>query len=331
MNLLLGISRGLIAGFILGTVITSGVFLFSPIEVSKSGSWQWANWIGVGEDKLVTKATERSSGESGAIQKVIFTEVPQPGKTLWDFLGLSGSLAVPFLLFYLGSQIQKKDKEIAEINLREEALQRFLDRVSELLTINQVNSLDPSDPLLELIKDIVQTRTLTILRSLGEDGERKGSVIKFLVEADLINSYFINSYFKLDLSSANLSGANLSDTDLSRANLDNANLSNANLSNTDLSNASLSSANLSNANLSNTDLTSTKFYSANLSNANLSNAELTNAKLNDANFKGATLRGATGIKNDQITVALNLRFPPYSFFEVCLEKIGLGDVHKFHK
>lgn len=314
---MLGISRGVIAGFVLGTIITSGAFLIPPIFVSNSSAWRWADWTGVGEDKVISKATERTGGESGAIQKVTFTEVPQPGKTLWDFLGLSGSLAVPFLLFYLGSQIQKKDKEIAETNLREEALQGFLDRVSELLTTNKVNSLAPGDPLLELIKDIVRTRTLTILRSLGEDGERKGSVIKFLVEADLINSYF-----KLDLSSANLSGANLSDTNLSRASLGNANLSNANLSNTDLSNANLSNTDLSNTNLSSTDLTSTQFYSANLSNANLSNAELTNAKLNDANFKDATLKGAIGLEDDQVTVALNLHYPPYSFFKVCLEKIG---------
>ncbi len=113
-----------------------------------------------------------------------------------------------------------------DINLREEALQSYLDRVSDLLVNNKANSLEPNDSLLELIKDIVRTRTLTILRSFDNDGERKASVIRFLVDAELIRNW---EYIELDLSSASLKGAKLSGTQLSRALLSKADLSYADL------------------------------------------------------------------------------------------------------
>lgn len=297
--------RLLITGFILGSVITAGIFITPSIILNKTWTWKWASWVGIGEDKITKRTVERLGGENGSIQKVTFTDEPQPAKTLWDFLELSGSLAVPFLLLYLGHQIQKRDKEISEINLREEALQSYLDRISEILIDSKINSLDPNDSSLELIKDIVRTRTLTLLRSLDGDGERKGAVMRFLVDADLINSYLT-----LDLSSASLKGAKLSGVNLSRAYLSNADLSNADLGNADLSNADLSNANLSNADLSNADLTSTQMYSSILNGANLTDAELTSAKLNGASFKGAKLSGVTGLEQDQARSAVNLTFTP---------------------
>jgi uncharacterized protein YjbI with pentapeptide repeats len=292
--------RLLITGFILGSVITAGIFITPSIVLNKTWTWKWASWVGIGEDKITKRTVERLGGENGSIQKVTFTDEPQPAKTLWDFLELSGSLAVPFLLLYLGHQIQKRDKEISEINLREEALQSYLDRISEILIDGKINSLDPNDSSLELIKDIVRTRTLTLLRSLDGDGERKGAVMRFLVDADLINSYLT-----LDLSSASLQGAKLSSVNLSRAYLSNADLSNADLSNADLSNADLSNADLSNA-----DLTSTQMYSSTLNGANLTDSELTSAKLNGADFKGAKLSGVTGLEQDQVRSAVNLTFTP---------------------
>jgi hypothetical protein len=295
--------RSLITGFIVGSVITTSIFITPSVVLNRTWTWKWADWIGIGEDKITKRAIERLGGENGPIQKVTLTDEPQPAKTLWDFLELSGSLAVPFLLLYLGNQIQNRDKERAELNIREEALQSYLDRISEILIDSKVNSLDPNDPSLELIKDIVRTRTLTLLRSLDGDGERKGAVIRFLVDADLINSYLT-----LDLSSANLRGAKLGGVNLSRAYLSNVDLSNADLSNADLSNTDLSNTDLNNADLSNADLTSAQMYSSRLNNANLTEAELTSAKLNGADFRNAKLSGVTGLERDQAGSAVNLTF-----------------------
>ncbi|MBG1268535.1 pentapeptide repeat-containing protein, partial [Nostoc sp. WHI] len=242
--------RLLIAGVALGSVITAGISLVSPVLASKSWAWKWADWTGIGEDTIKKKSTERKGGENGSIEKVTFTDEDQSGKTLWDFLEL---LAVPFLLLCLGNQLQHKDKEVADINfLREEALQSYLDRVSDLLINNKVNTLEPNDPLLELIKNIIYARTLTTLRSLDKDGERKGIIIRFLVDAELISNW---DSIELSLSYASLKGAKLSSIQLSRVLLSNADLSNADLSNADLSNANLINADLTDANLINADLT----------------------------------------------------------------------------
>jgi uncharacterized protein YjbI with pentapeptide repeats len=279
-----------------------------PIVESNNPGWL-PDWTGVGEDKVIKKTTEKLGGENGKIQKFSLTEETHSGKTLWDILQLLSSLAVPFLLLYLGNKIQEKDKTIAATNLREEALQKFLDRVSDLLTTSQVRD---GDPLPELTKDLLRTRTLTLLRSLGEDGQRKGSVIHFLNELELISALEP----KLELSNVDLTHAELSGTNLTRIKLNNANLSNANLSNSDLGNACLNNTNLSGAILTDTILTDTELNHSNLQNADLRNADLKGADLTGADLKGANLEGTdfngacvegvTGLEEAQCNLALNL-------------------------
>ena len=121
--------------------------------------------------------------------------------------------------------------------------------------------------LLEVATDVIQARTLSILRRFKNDPERKTSVVRFLVEADVI------SRLRIRLSSADLSGADLSGADLSNTNLVNADLSGASLVLANLSGASLVFANLSRANLSRANLSG-----ANLSGANLSYTYLLEAQ-----------------------------------------------------
>lgn len=77
---------------------------------------------------------------------------------------------------------------------------------------------------------------MTALREL--DSERKGQLIRFLQEANLIRK----GKQVIDLISANLFGANLSRAYLSGADLSNANLIGANLSHANLSHADLKNA-----------------------------------------------------------------------------------------
>ncbi len=105
----------------------------------------------------------------------------------------------------------------------------------------------------DAVRATARARTLTVLRSI--DGNRKGQVMRFLHEADLITGKVVREELGkrqvigaiIDLSGADLSGADLMGTDLSHANLFYANLSHANLFYANLSNANLSGANLRDA------------------------------------------------------------------------------------
>ena len=284
---------------------------------------------GFGADETITKSEKKD--KQGNITETTTTTTAQDAKTLWDWLSLLG---VPFSLAILGYVLQqlqqtraeqqakvekeiadqraKVEKEIAESHQREEALQNYLDRLSELLieknliatavklqadteneakdNLLQQTTLEEKE-LLNAAIDVIRARTLSILRTFRQDGERKGDVIRFLIEAEVI------SKLKLNLSSANLSSANLSGADLSGANLSSANLSDADLRGADLRKTDLKYANLSDANLFNANFSDADFVGADLRKANLYSADLVGAdlrytKLLSTCFFNADLSGA---------------------------------------
>jgi hypothetical protein len=195
-------------------------------------------------------------------------------KSAWDLLEL---LIIPAALvigaFWLNQEAR-----------REDTLQRYLDRMSELVLDKKLPESQPHDP----VRAMARARTLTVLRSL--DGNRKGQVVKFLYESDLIGKVVGEGRLIeaiIDLSGVDLSGANLSDdADLRNANLSHAWLSGANLSGVDLRNANLSFANL---------------WGVNLRYAKLSGANLWTAYL-----ECADLTGAKGWTNEQLAQAESL-------------------------
>ncbi|MUG92815.1 pentapeptide repeat-containing protein [Scytonema sp. UIC 10036] len=289
------------------------------------------DWAGFGPDSNKSVSVEEAiDPKNGAIIKLTKkTEHFQSGKTLWDWLQLFGTLAVPVLLVILGNQLQSKEKEIADTNLREESLQDYIDRMSELLLDKNLKNLAIDDPLRDTALDVARARTLSVLRRLGKDKERKGSVIRFLIDVeltgefslsdaylegaylegvDLKNAYFSNAYFKdaylngANLTNANLSSANLNGANLTGANLNGANLIGANLNGANLNGVQLTSAKLANAQINDGQLNSANLSGANLLNTNLLNASLSNAHLEGThleiamlervNFSGANLKGA---------------------------------------
>ncbi len=139
---------------------------------------------------------------------------------------------------------------------------------------------------------IARARTLTVLQRLSSDldlnRDRKGRVIQFLYESDLIKgedsavslkgaNLVKASLHGLDLSGINLSGSNLSDADM----ID-TNLTQALLQETTMKHTTLISANLTGAKLCGANLIWAKLSQANLSGADLSGADLSEAKLNGA-------------------------------------------------
>jgi uncharacterized protein YjbI with pentapeptide repeats len=248
-------------------------------------------------------------------------------------MGLLSLLGVPLTLFLLGVWFQQQqqvraaqqttlereraaqqttlEREITEGNQQEEVLQAYFDRLSALLVDKnllaiaaRLKNLDETQhqnsikqqELLDSSIDVIRARTLSILRRLRSSRERKSSVIRFLLEADIINK------LKVPLTNADLSGASLTNADLSganffaanlgRASLNGANFFAANLGRADLNGADLKRANLSSADLNGANLSGAKLGRADLNGANLSSANLKSADLNGANLNGADLSSA---------------------------------------
>ena len=231
----------------------------------------------------------------------------------WDIVtGLSLPLIVfggGILFNYLNGQQQQK---IAEEKQKDELLKTYINDMKASL-------LDKDHPLKDWNKNsesksIARTITLTTLTQLnseqdqqkakeGKYNQRKGLIMQFLYESDLIRSTSMNRSSSIDpiiildnadftfayLYSAYLYSADLNLVNLESANLQNANLNSANLTFADLYGVHLyGGANLQNANL----------YSADLQNADLQNADLKRANLNRA-----YLYSAKNLTNEQIKSA----------------------------
>jgi len=246
-----------------------------------------------------------------------------PWRTLWDWLGLlivPVVLAAGGLLFTLSQN--RATQAATERRAQDEALQSYLDQMSQLLTdkARPLGCAQPGDNL----SAVARARTLTVLWRL--DGSRKGSLLQFLYEAQLINK---KKGTVIDLGGAHLAEAHLwasdlRDVDLHGADLTKANLSRANLLRADLSGAELCKANfsgptrlsgadLTKANLRGADLRSaslsgtTKLCEADLRRANLSEAILSRADLSRADLSRANLYHAKGLTEEQLKAAKSLK------------------------
>jgi uncharacterized protein YjbI with pentapeptide repeats len=295
---------------------------------------------GFGAD--TTTVTSKKIDSQGKVIDTTETTTPQDAKTLWDWLNLGGVLAVPITLAILAAWLQLKeqrraeqqadlereiadknrqqDLEIAQGTREEEALQHYLDRVSNLVIEKNLLAIAAKDAptteeteLLDASVAVIRILTLSTLRRLS-DGVRKASVVRILIDtdilglrvilegADLRSAFLVNAYLagvilkSADLRGAHLEGANLKCANLEGANLEGANLSNATLRgatlrgatlrHTILSVANFTNADLSYANLTDTDLSYTNLYGTNLSYTNLSintiNKRLTKKQLENA-------------------------------------------------
>jgi len=303
----------------------------------------WPGGIGVGEGDSTTTAVETiEKDKQGKTVKKVTTTAHNDGKTLWDWGSLLG---VPLSLVILGYVLQqqqqkraenlskeqqeraetfaKEQRNIADNETKEEVLQAYFDRLSVLLidrnlivlsNKSQSSTITPEEQeLLDSALDVIRARTLSILRRFENDAERKTSVIKFLIETEIVGKSKLNlkgaNLSEVHLSGANLQGANLelaylSDADLLVAKLQGANLELANLSDAKLYRANLELANLELANLSDANLYRANLLGANLSDANLLGANLLGANLSGANLQGANLEEADlkDIKWDSETV-----------------------------
>jgi uncharacterized protein YjbI with pentapeptide repeats len=182
------------------------------------------------------------------------------------------------------NQRAKAERELADQRAQDEALQAYLDQMSQLMLDRKLLEAESGDP----VHTLAQARTSTVILRL--DAEHNKSVTRFLSNSGLTASSEASAKLLRDITlpHATLGGADLPNADLSGADLHGANLSNA-----DLSEANLSADFLREANLSGADLL----------RANLSLAYLERANLSGANLHRANLRGATALTDDKIAAA----------------------------
>jgi uncharacterized protein YjbI with pentapeptide repeats len=248
----------------------------------------------VGRKKLVRKAEPPSNRRIAWPRWTGFR-----GMTVRDWLEL---LIVPLSLvvisfLFTGQQDQRQqqtenqraeaERELAEQRAQDEALQAYLDQMSQLMLDRKLLEAEQGTPLYTL----AQARTSTVILRL--DAEHNESVTRFLINSGLAKSETSARLLReITLSHATLSDAYLPNADLSHAHLVEADLSGANLSGANLSHAHLSHAHLRGANLHNADLSGAYLSEAHLSNTNLINIDLSGAHLSHANLSPAFLGGA---------------------------------------
>ena len=215
-------------------------------------------------------------------------------KTYWDWMEL---LLIPLFLaggvYYLDQSERKTERDIAKDRQQEQALQSYIDKMSELLLLKrELLTTDKGE-----VRDVARTRTIAILRGL--DKERNDLVIQFLRETKLIKGK------SSILNSADMEGINLQELNLSKIYMQNTNLREANLQDATLIWANLGGADLSEADLRGVDLRSAQLSGTNLGGAELRRARMNGASLNVAILKGADLRAANFSRVDLSGADLN--------------------------
>jgi len=178
------------------------------------------------------------------------------------------------------NQRAEAERKLANQRAQDEALQAYLDQISTLLLEEDLRDSEAGSE----VRTLARARTLTVLRRM--DGARKGSILQFLAESELI----VKDDIVLDLSGADLHEVILNDADLSGTELSGldfnpppydgpAQLFGTNLSDADLSYAILGATDLHNARLLRTDLSYANLGEAYLRGADLSDANLSHARL----------------------------------------------------
>jgi len=256
----------------------------------------------------------------------IIDDLMQEGSEIgfWDWVGV---LIIPVALtagsIWLNNTQVRREEALANERAQDEALQQYLDQMSDLL-INQRLHKQRTKSAVHLL---AQARTTTVLLTLDE--HRKRRPLKLVYRLDLINRD--NPFLDLnnaalenaDLTEISLTDACLRGVDLRRANLNGSNLSGIELSNADLRGANLSDVDLSGACLKNANLFAynernpAKMSKHNLNGAapidldqssnDLKPTNLSGAILRDADLSGALLVSTEGLTQDQIDQAIGDR------------------------
>jgi molybdopterin converting factor small subunit len=179
-----------------------------------------------------------------------------------------GVLLIPLVLYFASQSYQNKQEAQELERLQQETVQNYIGQLSEIL-LSVEGDLRSAEN--QRIRTIATAATITLLRDPNLNGGRKGQVIEFLSQMNLVQQEadIVPLLPKDEGGVISFRGADLRDADLSDTDLSGAYLSDADLRDTDLGGAYLSDADL---------------YGANLSGAYLIGAYLIGADLRDADL-----------------------------------------------
>jgi uncharacterized protein YjbI with pentapeptide repeats len=218
----------------------------------------------------------------------------------WGFRGMTVRnwlelLIVPLMLVAIGlvfslqqdarqqrveEQRADAERELAVQRAQDEALQAYLNQMSDLLLERNLRESEADSE----VRTLARARTIAVLGRL--DPSRKTAVMQFLVEAELMQKVDGREPI-IRLAGADLRGAGVG-------------ISGGPVRGGRLVRTNLSGANLNLANLDNAKLFQTNLSGANRNTARLSGADLRWANLEGAGLPGANLRGVRGVTNEQL-------------------------------
>ena len=131
------------------------------------------------------KFSSQSEEKSPAWRRRLLANISE--KSLFDWLQVFGSAAVPFFLFLLtlvqvwsGLESRKQDLKIADDSRQEEIMSKYLEQMTTLVTEKDLGlpSMKPG------AQDMARALTQNAARRLDSDG--KGKLLKLLYEGHLI-------------------------------------------------------------------------------------------------------------------------------------------------
>jgi hypothetical protein len=235
-------------------------------------------------------------------------------KSFWDWLQL---LIVPLMLalgaFYLSSAADFRDSQIAQERKQQEILTDYFSKMQGLIVETKKSKQTPGskesnseERLLLEFRPTAKALTLSVLEQL--DGKRKGKVITYLAESQLItvdnNKLYPQPEIKLD--GANLKEIVLENVDLygiidmknkdqiiNGIKINNANMKGANLSKVNLFKSNLMGSNLQNATLKNVDFTGSTMVDSRFINGQIIDVNFTDVKLGKTIFDNVKLENIT--------------------------------------
>jgi uncharacterized protein YjbI with pentapeptide repeats len=253
-------------------------------------------------------------------------------KSFWDWLQL---LIIPLMLalgaFYLNSTADFRDYQIAQEQKHQEILTDYFSKMQDLIVETKKSKQTPGskesnseERLLLEFRTTAQALTLSVLEQL--DGKRKGKVITYLAESQLITANNDNQSSLPEVENDNPSS--LPEIKLNGANLKEIVLKNVDLySIIDMKNKDriINGIKINNANMERANLSKVNLFKSDLMGSNLENATLQNV-----NFAGSTMKSSRFI-NGQITDVdfTGVNLSETIFDNIKLENIKISDKTNF--
>lgn len=231
-------------------------------------------------------------------------------KSFWDWLQL---LIIPLMLalgaFYLNSAADFRDYQIAQEQKHQEILTDYFSKMQDLIVETKKSKQTPGskesnseERLLTEFRPTAKALTLSVIEQL--DGKRKGKVITYLAESQLITNE-PSTQPEIQLDGANLDDIELGNngqrnslnekemTIMDKIKIKNANMKRANLSGLQLLDSDLSGSNLENATLKNVEFTGSIMIGSRFINGKITDVDFTDVRLGKTIFDNVKLENIT--------------------------------------